>query len=392
LFRRTGSHDILAIAGCAVGLLSFCFGWLVLKPNRLSTGTSLSLWDSFGWTGAAIVGCLWLTCLAFSLAGKTRGNSIAIGVLANLILVSTFALAGQSSDTLLVGSSPIARVSLSSGVWLSLMAALMVIFASRTALKGSAFRRSAVSWAGLAGVLALLLAGWLDNVSVVKEYVAQQPRFIQELQTHIQLFAASTLFGVVLGVPLGVWASHRRGAEKPIFFLTGIAQTVPSLALFGLLIGPLSALSAAIPALRVFGVSGIGIAPALIALTIYCLLPIIQNTYAGFHHVDSSVVDAGLGMGMTRFVVLRRIEFPLAAPLVLEGVRTAAVQAVGNTAVAALIGAGGLGQLIFQGLGQAAPDLIILGSIPIIMLALIVDETMRIVVGISKPRVAAKEA
>jgi osmoprotectant transport system permease protein len=128
------------------------------------------------------------------------------------------------------------------------------------------------------------------------------------------------------------------------------------------------------------------VAPALIALIVYSLLPIVRNTFVGLRQLDPAVIDAGLGMGMSRPQVFRRLEVPLAAPLVLEGVRTASVQAVGLTAVAALIGAGGLGWFIFQGLGQAAPDLIILGAIPIIVLALVVDAVMRTVVRVSTPK------
>ena len=185
---------------------------------------------------------------------------------------------------------------------------------------------------------------------------------------------------------LGIWAARSGVAERPIFFAANISQTLPSLAFFGLLIAPLSALSSAVPALREAGIRGIGATPAVIALTIYALLPIIRNTYVGLRQVDPAVVDAGLGMGMSRGQVFRRIELPLSAPLVLEGIRTAAVQAVGNTAVAALIGAGGLGYFIFAGLGQAAFDLVILGAIPIIVMALVVDAAMRSLVKAASPR------
>jgi osmoprotectant transport system permease protein len=206
------------------------------------------------------------------------------------------------------------------------------------------------------------------------------------LQQHVFLFGFSIVLGSLIGIPLGIWASQSKAAEKPVFYVANITQTIPSLALFGILIAPLSILSQDYPVLRQIGIRGIGTAPALIALVIYSLLPIIQNTYAGIRHLDPAVVDAGKGMGMGRFLRFRKVELPLAAPLVLEGVRTAAVQAVGNTAVAALIGAGGLGQFIFQGLGQAAPDLIILGSIPIIILALIVDGIMRSVILLASPK------
>ena len=192
--------------------------------------------------------------------------------------------------------------------------------------------------------------------------------------------------GIVLGVSLGFWATRSRHAERPIFFIANITQTIPSLALFGLLIAPLSALSFAYPWLRDIGIRGVGDAPAVFALVIYSLLPIVRNTYVGLKNVDPGTVNAGTGMGMSRWQLLRKIEAPLAAPLILEGVRTASVQSVGLTAVAALIGAGGLGWFIFQGLGQAASDLIILGTIPILFLALVVDGVMRLAVRLATPK------
>jgi len=239
---------------------------------------------------------------------------------------------------------------------------------------------------GLVVVVALLFSGWLNELSILREFASQRERFIQEALQHIYLFGGSIIVGVLIGVPLGIWAVHSKNADKPIFLIASIFQTIPSLALFGLLIAPLAALSLSFPILRELGIKGIGAAPAVIALIIYSLFPIIQNTYAGLRHVDPGVIEAGKGMGMRRFQIFRSVEAPLAAPIMVEGVRTAAVQAVGNTAVAALIGAGGLGQFIFQGLGQAASDLIILGAIPIIVLALLVDSLMKILVDITTPR------
>ncbi len=246
--------------------------------------------------------------------------------------------------------------------------------------------RNIVSWSGLAVFAVFLFSGWFNNLSVLQEFSGYQQRFLQELLKHVGLFGGSVLLAIIIGVPLGIWATRNRYAEKPTFFITNIMQTVPSLALFGLLIAPLSALSFAVPALRDIGISGVGVAPAIIALTIYSLLPVVRNTYVGIRHVEPAAIDAGLGMGMSRWQVFRRVEVPLAAPLVLEGVRTASVQAVGLTTVAALIGAGGLGWFVFRGIGQAAPDLIILGAIPIIGLALLVDAVMRTIVRMGTPR------
>jgi len=384
--RQRFTYDSVAITGSIIGLLSIPLGWLTLKPNRLAAGTSLTMWESFGAEGTAIITALWLVCLGLSLFGKKRWHVISLGIVLNLIFIITFVLAGANASRLLANEASFARVSLSAGIWITSLGAYISIFSCRQGLGNSLAWQNLISWSGLAILAILLGVGWLNNLSVVTEFIEQEARFRQELANHVVLFTSSVVAGALLGIPLGMWATRSRHAEKPIFFIANILQTVPSLALFGLLIAPLSALSFAFPALREWGIRGIGTAPAIIALVLYSLLPIVRNTYVGLTQLDPAIIDAGLGMGMNRSQVFRRIELPLSAPLVLEGLRTASVQAVGNATVAALIGAGGLGWFIFQGIGQAANDVVILGALPIIGLALVVDTTMRLVVKVATPK------
>ncbi|MBI2287646.1 MAG: ABC transporter permease [Chloroflexi bacterium] len=380
------TRDSVATAGSAIGLVSLLFGWLTLKPNRLAAGTSLNLWETTGWGGTAIIFSLWLICFVLSLRGKERRPAAALSITANLIIIIILILAGLIASQLRQEETSLIRISLGSGIWLSLAGAYMVIFAARQRLPNWPVWRNLASWTGLAGIGVLLITGWLNDLSILQEFAGRQERFVQELGQHIILFSGSVTAGALLGIPLGIWAVRSKRVASPVFFITSITQTMPSLALFGLLIAPLSALSFAFPVLREFGIRGVGATPAIIAIIIYSLLPIVRNTFVSLTQIDPAVTDAGLGMGMSRFQLFRRVQVPLAAPLVLEGVRTASVQAVGNTAVAALIGAGGLGWFIFQGLGQAAADLIILGAIPIITLALVVDTLMRNIVRLSTPK------
>jgi osmoprotectant transport system permease protein len=218
----------------------------------------------------------------------------------------------------------------------------------------------------------------------LREYAARQGRFLAEVGEHLFLVGLSVGSAVAVGVPLGFLARSRRAWERPVFFVLNLAQTIPSLALFGLLIGPLALLARHWELARELGVRGIGWAPAVIALGLYALLPIVRNTYTGLKTLDPGVLEAGRGMGMGRGQLLLRVEVPLALPVILAGVRTAAVQNIGNTAVAALIGAGGLGVFIFQGLGQAAVDLILLGAVPTILIAVAADFLFQGVIGLSR--------
>src|SRR5690554_4006045 len=146
-----------------------------------------------------------------------------------------------------------------------------------------------------------------------------------------------------------------------------------SLALFGLLLAPLAWLAANVGWLHALGVRGIGWAPAFLALLGYSLLPMVRNTFVALSGVEAGVLEAARGMGMSRAQVFWQVRLPLALPVVLEGIRITTVQAIGLAAVAALVGAGGLGTFIFQGLGQAAMDLVLLGALPILAMALAAD-------------------
>jgi osmoprotectant transport system permease protein len=220
----------------------------------------------------------------------------------------------------------------------------------------------------------------------MREWAVKKTVFLAEATTHLVLAGSAVLVGCLLGVLIGVLSLRHLLVRRVAFFILNIVQTIPSLALFGLLILPLSALSRRFPLLHEWGISGIGRAPAILALSFYAMLPIARNTFTALSQIPASLRDAGKGMGMTRGQLLARVEVPLALPLILAGVRTAAVQAVGNTVVAALIGAGGLGVFIFQGLGQYAADMILLGTLPVIAMAVIVDMLMGGLVRLLTPK------
>ncbi|HEX8335375.1 MAG TPA: ABC transporter permease/substrate-binding protein, partial [Pyrinomonadaceae bacterium] len=177
---------------------------------------------------------------------------------------------------------------------------------------------------------------------------------------HLLLVAVSTLIAVAVGLPLGLVLTRRASLKRPVLAAASVLQTVPSLALFGFII-PLKY------------VGGIGWRAAVVALVVYALLPVIRNTVTGVEGVERSVREAALAMGMTDRQILRQVELPLAAPVILAGVRVATVISVGVATIAAAIGAGGLGTLIFRGLRQYDNRLILAGAIPAALLALAAD-------------------
>ena len=198
----------------------------------------------------------------------------------------------------------------------------------------------------------------------VFQFIMQNHAEVLELTLeHLWMVAASTLLAVLIGIPLGILITRKPGWDKPVLGGANIIQTVPSLALFGFLL-PVPWIGARSDRL------------AILALTLYALLPLIRNTYAGINGVDRSVVEAGRGMGMTDRQLLFQVELPLALGVIIAGVRVAAVISVGLATIAAAIGAGGLGEYIFRGLAMVNNQLILAGAIPAAGLALLADVTL----------------
>jgi len=189
---------------------------------------------------------------------------------------------------------------------------------------------------------------------------------LRELWRHVVLVGASVGAATLIGVPLGIALTRRRRWESLALGVVSVVQTIPSLALFGFLI-------------PVPWVGGIGTRTALVALTLYALLPILRNTVTGIRGVDPAVVRAGRGMGMTDWQLLARVEVPLAASVVMAGIRVATVVGVGVATIAAAIGAGGLGVFIFRGVAMVDTRTILLGAVPAALLALAADGALALV-------------
>jgi osmoprotectant transport system permease protein len=186
------------------------------------------------------------------------------------------------------------------------------------------------------------------------------------LGQHLVLVGISTAVAAAIGIPLGVALTRRPRWRRPVLGIANVLQTIPSLALFGFLI-PLPFLG------------GIGARTAIVALVVYGLLPVIRNTYTGIAGVDPAVREAGLGMGMRDRELLRLVELPLAAPVILAGVRIATVVGIGTATIAAAIGAGGLGVYIFRGVATVNDTLILAGALPAALLALVADGGLALV-------------
>jgi osmoprotectant transport system permease protein len=374
---------VLVIVAVAAVALS---GFVGEAPNRLVSGRPVPLWAAAGVLptgGIAVLGAA-LAAACLIRPSRTLHRAVAAFASAQLLLVP--AAAGQAASLLAQSASPASRISLGPAFWVLGACAALALGDALQRL-GAGIIAQLVAVAGIASGMLLMAAGGIfDALSLTKEYEIHRQVFADAMARHLTLVGASVGAAVAIGFPLGVAAARRPGLQNPVFAVLNILQTVPSIALFGLLIVPLSALVAAVPRLAAYGVGGIGVTPAIIALVLYALLPVVRNTSVGLAGVDSAAIEAGRGMGMSPRQIFREIELPLALPVLLAGLRIVTVQAIGLAVVAALIGAGGLGTFVFEGLGQYAVDLVLLGALPAIFLALGADFMLQILTAVLRRR------
>lgn len=369
--------DALPLLLAAVALAAAAFGgFIVVSPNRLVSGTPLTLWAAGGPVAMAALLAPLAGIAALAVARDFPLRQMAVGLAAGALLVVALALAGRQAGEHAAAAGRLTRVSLGAGFWTLLAAGFLLLADAVGRERRLAGKAVAVVAVGL-GLAALLSSGLLADLSLAREYGVRRQAYLQELVRHLQLTGAGLLFAVAAGGALGLTAYRRPRRAGSIFAVLDIVQTIPSLALFAVLIGPLTALTAFWPLLRQLGISGIGPAPAILALGLYGLLPVARGVQAGLSSVPRSAVEAARGMGMTEGQIVRHTLVPLALPTLFQTLRVTLVQLIGLAVLAALIGAGGLGTFIFQGLGQTAADLVLLGALSAIALALLADIGLR---------------
>lgn len=359
----------------------FLLPFASFAPNRLVSGQPVMLTE-------LLQGASWLILLILPLLlllvwqSLNRPTLILTLALSEILLTLLVALGGHAAQTLAGQGSALARTGFGSGLWAAIALCLLIAADSVTRLTRSVPWRLLLNAQVWLPLLALLLGGQLDQLSLLKEYANRQEVFDQALARHLLLLAATLLPALLIGIPLGLICYRRARWQSVIFSVLNIIQTVPSVALFGLLIAPLAGLAAHFPWLGRLGVSGIGLAPALIALVLYALLPLVRSLVAGLQQVPAGVRESACGMGMSQAQIFWQVEIPLALPVLLSGLRVVTIQTVGLAVIAALIGAGGFGAIIFQGLLSSALELVLLGVIPVIALAVLVDTLFKIVISL----------
>ena len=281
-----------------------------------------------------------------------------------MLLISQASPAGESFDM------EVARISLSSGFWL--------LFAGILILQSGAPRGGILMTLTVLFAIAVPGVGLTPHLALYKEFVNIEVTFYAELRRHLSLSLTSAAVALLPGILLGYVCHRHQRLREWILGAVNLFQVAPTLSLLGLIMIPLTYLSRNVSLVADLGIRGVGFAPAFIVLTLYCLLPITANAFSGFDQVEAAVVDSAVAIGMTKRQIFRQVLLPLALPVIFSGIRTAVTQNVGNTILAGLIGGGGMGALIFLGLSQSATDLVILGTIPVVLMALILDVVFKL--------------
>ena len=364
---RRGAIDrlgtLLTLGGVAA--LSF-LPFVVFKANRILPGDARSLLQILPmWAVFAFYTIMVLVAATALGVGSAR-----IRLAVSMIGVAALALTiGAAGDALTPLGNMVVRVSPGTGFWVLLVCLGLMSTDAITRLRpGPGIRVLFLAlFAAVAG--AAFASGVLDHLSVMREYEVNASRFALEARHHVLMALGSVAAAIIVAVPAGILCHRVPRLRAGTLGTLNLIQTIPSIALFGILMVPLGALAAAAPLVTELGIRGIGAAPAVLALFLYSLLPVVANTIVGLRRVSPATVDAARGMGLTNWQILTDIELVLAFPVILTGIRIVLVQNIGLVTVAALIGAGGFGVFVFQGINQTAIDLVLLGALPTVALA-----------------------
>jgi osmoprotectant transport system permease protein len=363
VYRIDALGALLAAVGAAALLL---LPFVVLKTNRIVPGDPRALTEVLPAAGVWACGAPLLLAALVAVGVRDARARLAAALLG---LIAVALAVAAAANALTPAGNRVVRVAAGPGFWVLIVALGLMATDALTRLKPGPGLRVLLLAAALSITVLALAHGTFDHLSVMREYAANATRFAPELRRHLALALGSLAAAVIVGLPLGILC-HRVPRLRPgVLGTLNVIQTIPAIALFGILMAPLGALAAAAPWVAELGIRGIGAAPAALALFLYSLLPIVANTVAGLRRVSRAAVDAAEGVGMTDRQVLTQVELPLALPVVLTGIRVVLVQNIGMVTVAALIGGGGLGTFVFHGIGQTAIDLVLLGAIPIVVMA-----------------------
>jgi osmoprotectant transport system permease protein len=338
---------------------------MTFRANRIVQGETRTVFEALPASAAAIITTVVLLAAFIAFFRFSARLKLTIA-LVGLAVLAVFV--GQAASFLTPEGNSFARVSPASGFWLIFAGLALLATDCIARLRPRPVVRILLLLLAAAALAGVLTSGLWNDLSIIREYTGRADTFWTEALRHVQLAIGSLVAATLVGIPLGLLCYKVERLRAGVLNTLNIVQTIPSIALFGLLIAPLGWIAATVPGAAKIGIAGIGMAPAFVALFLYSLLPVVSNTVVGLSGVSRAVREAARGLGMTSTQSLLRVEFPLAMPVILTGIRIVLVQNIGLATIAALIGGGGFGVFVFQGIGQTAMDLVLLGTVPTVLL------------------------
>lgn len=384
---RPGVDPLGAAFAAVLALSLLALPLMTTRPNRIAAGTALTAWSALPPGAALLLGGV--VALALPPLVLRSAPALRLAAAAAVLLLLGLA-AGWAAEHLTAPGDRYGRVSPDVGWWLAFVTAALAAGDGLARLRpGPVLRIAALALLVAATGLALRTGFW-DNLSVLREYASRSDTFGRELRTHAALALASVAAAALVGIPAAVLARPVAPARTGLLTGLNVVQTVPSMALFGMLIAPLAWIGREVPGAAALGIAGIGAAPAFVALFAYALLPVAAATVAGLDAVPWPVRDAARGVGMTARQQLFQVDLPLALPAILTGIRIVLVQNIGLAVIAGLVGGGGLGVFVFQGISQNAGDLVLLGALPTVAMATGAAVLLDAVIDLSRGRAAER--
>ena len=370
-----------------VGLLAQPFA--LLRANRIVAAENVMVWSALPSDQAAMLMAVILAAIVFIFLRTPTVARLSVSILTIAIMAI---MAGRAGFHLMPDDNPYARVSPGGGFWIMLFAFSIAMADAIVRIRLSPLTRIAFLVAATFAIGLLLWSGAWNDLSILQEYHNRADAFWREGRTHVLLAFGSLGAAAFAGIPIGIVCFRVPRIRATILNSLNVLQTIPSIALFGLLIAPLAWVGRNVPGAATLGISGIGFAPAIVALFAYSLLPVVSNTVAGLDSVPRDARDAARGMGMTPRQLLFQVELPLAFPVILTGIRIVLVQNIGLAVIAGLIGGGGYGTFVFQGIAQTATDLVLLGALPVVAMAFAAAIILDALVEISQTRTPKRAA
>lgn len=383
--RRLDKLGVIIAAIALAGI--FLQPFALTRANRIVAADGVMIWSALPAIQAGLLIAALVTAVVILLLATPVNLRLAVAVLA---IAALALMVGHAGSYLMPEASRSARVSPGGGFWILLFAFSIALADAIVRKQLSPLMRIGFLAVAIIAIGLLLWSGAWNDLSIIKEYENRASMFWREGRTHVALAFGSLAAATIVGIPIGIVCFRVPRIRAAILNSLNVLQTIPSIALFGLLIAPLAWVGRTVPGAAALGIAGIGFAPAIVALFAYSLLPVVSNTVAGLDSVPRAAREAARGMGMTGRQLLFQIDLPLAFPVILTGIRIVLVQNIGLAVIAALIGGGGFGTFVFQGIGQTATDLVLLGALPVVAMAFAAAILLDALVDLSQTRKGAR--